>query len=200
MTRKSKPAHGLKIMTETTDGTGRKFYHCICGSFYDTDKRAFDYHVENDGKSPDADALSTPPNGYYDAAPFLEAARLFGKSTPVDNTVHNHGLKDVGERGGLEGPEEHIVFCICGVAFGSYDRDSAMHEFNKHIANPDTDEKLLEAHRARIEYSTRGDFEMLELFPAVGVGPEDCCQECGALVPYERERQIHLAWHNKLLP
>jgi len=45
------------------------------------------------------------------------------------------------------------------------------------------------------------DWTMMELFPDDGLfQAQQSCEECGALVPYERARQIHVTWHNKLLP
>ena len=43
----------------------------------------------------------------------------------------------------------------------------------------------------------KGPFTMEELFGCDMV-PVMCCAECGAVVPYERERQNHVAWHNKV--
>ena len=53
------------------------------------------------------------------------------------------------------------------------------------------------------ETSTRRaeDFTMMELFPDDGLfKAQQHCEECGVLVLDERARQIHVAWHNKLLP
>jgi len=47
------------------------------------------------------------------------------------------------------------------------------------------------------------EFTPTELFPNhpdEPWRPQEYCEECGALVPYERARDKHVTWHNKTLP
>lgn len=151
-------------------------------------------NINNAGGIPATDA-----NPYFNATLFLEAARKAGKSTPVDNTVHKHSVIGVQER-----ELASIAYCECGIAFADVTVSDAINTLLDHINNPAADEAKIEAHRARVAYSTRGDFKMKELFPQTVEGSINytlTCTECAVEVKNVYEIvERHVAWHNKLLP